>query len=364
MTEEERWKAVAARDARFDGAFVYAVRSTGVFCRPACSSRRPRRDQVLFFEGAAAAAAAGFRPCRRCRPELRTRPDPARELVKRVCAHIDSAPEEKPTLEALGAVVDRSPFYLQRVFKRVMGITPQQYTSQRRLERLKGLLKGGDQVTGALYEAGYGSSSRLYERAPSELGMTPAAYRRGGEGVRIRYALAPCSLGRVLVAATERGIAFVGFGERDRELVRALEEEYPGAGFVPNDAALGHELARVAAALDGGASTLDLPLDVRATAFERRVYQELRAIPAGETRTYGEIAASIGRPGAARAVGSACAKNPVSLVVPCHRVVRSDGGLGGYRWGIARKKALIARERSRRESSGTPAAAEARAGAR
>ncbi|MFI5021887.1 MAG: bifunctional DNA-binding transcriptional regulator/O6-methylguanine-DNA methyltransferase Ada [Alphaproteobacteria bacterium] len=346
MTDEERWSAVLGSDARQDGSFVYAVRSTGIYCRPSCPSRRPRRDMVSFFAVPEAAERAGFRACRRCNPKD-TRPhDRKLDAVRKACRYIDAHGEAVVTLGELGRAVGLSPHHLQRVFTRVIGISPRAYADARRLRRVKGLLKAGDGVAGALYEAGYGSSSRLYERANGQLGMTPATYKRGGEGARIRFTIAPCALGRLLVAATERGICMVSLGDEDEHLVHELSHDFPAAEIRRDDAALGAPLAALLDHLAGKEPHLDLPLDVRATAFQWRVWQALRAIPYGEQRSYGEIAALLGRPRAARAVGRACATNPVSLIVPCHRAVGSSGDLTGYRWGVERKKTLLAKERA------------------
>jgi AraC family transcriptional regulator of adaptative response/methylated-DNA-[protein]-cysteine methyltransferase len=336
---------VQARDAGFDGAFVYAVRSTGIYCRPSCPSRRPRRKQVLFFALPEAAERSGFRACRRCRPRELPARDAHVALVRRVCRWIEAERDGPPTLEALGARAGVSPHHLQRTFKRLMGITPRQYADALRLDALKTRLREGKDVTGALYDAGYGSSSRLYEKAREQLGMTPATYRRGGRGMEIRYALADCALGRLLVAGTERGICAVSLGEDDTALECTLREEYPAAAIRRDDTGLDPWVSALVRHLDGAQPHLDLPLDVQATAFQRRVWEALRAIPYGSTRTYREIASSLGHPNATRAVARACATNPVSLVVPCHRVVRTDGGLGGYRWGLERKRKLIERER-------------------
>ena len=351
MTEDQRWQAVLDRDARFDGAFVYAVRSTGIYCRPTCPSRRPGRRQVAFYAEPAAAEEAGFRACRRCAPGGQSPQNRQAEAVRRACAAIAAASEGPPTLAALGRAVGMSPHHLQRTFKRIMGVSPRQYADARRLGRLKSSLRKGEDIAGALYGAGYGSSSRLYEQAPGQLGMTPATYRKGGAGATMRYAIVDSALGRMLVAATERGLSFVGLGEADGELEEELREEFPAATVARDDGALGDLVGPLVARLTGQAGTLDLPLDVQATAFQRRVWEALRAIPLGEVRTYREVAESLGQPGASRAVGNACAHNPVPLVVPCHRVVRGDGGLGGYRWGPGRKEALLARERRMAEEA-------------
>ncbi len=346
MTDEERWQAVDGRDAQFDGAFVYAVDSTGIYCRPSCPSRRPKRHHVRFFAVPEEAERAGFRSCRRCRPRDAAARDPRIEAVRRVCRYIEAHDDGPPTLAALGAEVSLSPHHLQRSFKAVIGVTPRQYYDACRLDRLKGLLRNGDEVTGALYEAGYGSSSRLYEKAPAQLGMTPATYRKGGKGARINYTTAASPLDRLLVGATMRGVCALYLGDDDGALEAALSAEYPAAHIARDDAGLGLWVEAVLAHLEGRAPHLSLPLDVRATAFQRQVWEALRAIPYGETRSYSDIARAIGRPTAVRAVARACATNRVSVVVPCHRVVREDGGVGGYRWGIERKKALLAKERA------------------
>jgi len=341
---DHRWQAVLAHDTTQDGAFVYAVRSTGIYCRPGCPSRRPRRDRVEFFPVPEAARYAGYRACRRCHPDsVVVAPDYA--LVSRVCAvlHGDTI-EGETTLAALGASLEVSPFHLQRTFKRVMGITPRQYADACRLDRFKSGVRAGERVTDAIYDAGYGSASRLYEHADDRLGMTPGEYRRGGDGTTIRYTLADSPLGRLLVAGTARGICVVSLGDTDAALVDALVREYPAAIRERDDAGFGTQVAAILAHLRGDLPRLDLPLDVRATAFQWRVWEALRAIPPGETRSYMQVAAAIGQPTAARAVARACATNPAALVIPCHRVVREGGALGGYRWGLERKRTLLARE--------------------
>ncbi len=350
-TDAARWQAVVARDRSQDGGFVYAVSSTGIYCRPTCPSRRPKRENVRFYPVAEAAEQAGYRPCRRCHPRSAAPADLVIAMVRQACRHIEAS-ETAPSLADLGRHVGLSPYHLQRTFKRIVGISPRQYAEAVRLGRLKALLRQGDDVAGALYEAGYGSSSRLYERAPSQLGMTPATYRKGGAGARMAYALRDCTLGRLLVAATGTGVSFVAFGDSDKALVESLREEFPAAEIESDERRLGSWIEVVVAQIDSAAPPAGLPLDVRATAFQWRVWQELCAIPAGETRTYQDIARSLGQPGAARAVGRACATNPVSLLVPCHRAVRRDGGLGGYRWGLARKEALIAAERAAAADAG------------
>jgi len=343
--EDNYWEAVLVKDARFDGTFFYAVRSTGVYCRPSCPARRPRRQQVLFFYRPEAAEQAGFRPCQRCTPKSATTPNPQAELVEQVCQYIESNLESPLTLATLGEAVSLSPHHLQRTFKRIMGITPQQYTQARRLSCLKAQLKEGQAVTTALYEAGYSSSSRLYERASSQLGMTPATYRRGGKGMHISYTLVDCPLGRLLIAIAQRGMCALYLGNSDTELVAELLGEYPAAEVHRNDVDLSLWVSSLIDHLKCKQIHLDLPLDVQATAFQWRVWEELRAIPYGTTRSYSEIAQAIGHSKAVRAVARACATNPVSLVIPCHRVIREDGSLAGYRWGLERKQALLAQEK-------------------
>jgi AraC family transcriptional regulator, regulatory protein of adaptative response / methylated-DNA-[protein]-cysteine methyltransferase len=351
------WQAVQARDRSADGAFVYAVRSTGIYCRPSCPSRKPGREQVVFFSLPAAAEQQGFRECRRCRPRTLRLRDPRIETVARVCreiearilANFDMEPKNdtRLTLAALSKPVGMSSHQLDRAFRGAMGITPRQYADTRRMRLLKSCLKKGDNVTTALYDAGYSSASRLYERAPSHLGMTPDAYRKGGAGMQIHYTVVDSPLGRLLVGATDRGVSALYLGESDAALRTTLRKEYPRAKLVDQDSSsggLGQWVGKILAYLRGREPHLDLPTDVQATAFQRRVWEELRRIPYGVTRTYSEVARSIGRPSAIRAVARACATNPVSVVVPCHRVVREDGNLAGYRWGIDRKRTLLERE--------------------
>jgi AraC family transcriptional regulator, regulatory protein of adaptative response / methylated-DNA-[protein]-cysteine methyltransferase len=335
MSPTERWQAVLARDRRFDGAFVYAVRSTGIYCRPSCASRRPRRTQVTFFPIPEAAEREGFRACRRCHPADADGRDPAVALVREACRAI-----------ADGARPRGDSRRLARAFKRVLGITPRAYADARRVSRFKQELKRRKHVSPALYEAGYSSTSRVYEHAHEQLGMTPATYARGGAGIGIAYVTVPTALGSLLVAATERGVCRVALGENAAALEAELIAEFPAARVVRDKSGKLHGwVAAILAYLDDTEPDLDLPLDIRATAFQRRVWQELQKIPFGQTRTYGEIAKRIGQPTATRAVARACAMNPAALVIPCHRVVREDGELGGYRWGAERKGALLKKER-------------------
>lgn len=342
MRDTERWRAVIAHDARFDGAFVYAVRSTRIYCRPSCPSRRPARRHVVFFSSPGGAEQKGFRACRRC---VSPRPGASiTEMVRSICRYIDQHTEAAPRLRDLAAHAGMSPFHLQRTFKRITGVTPRQYADERRVSRLKRHLREARNVTDAIYEAGYGSSSRLYENSSTRLGMKPRAYRRGGHGTVIRYTIAASPLGQLLVAGTTNGICRVMLGDTVAGLEAELGREYPAARTQRADRALGRWVRAILAELEGDRPHINLPLDIRATAFQRRVWEALRTIPRGTTRSYGQIARAIGMPGAARAVGAACAANPVALLIPCHRVVRGDGSPGGYRWGGGRKKLLLEKE--------------------
>jgi AraC family transcriptional regulator of adaptative response/methylated-DNA-[protein]-cysteine methyltransferase len=341
MSDELLWQAVMTRDARFDGQFVFAVSSTKVYCRPSCPSRRPHRERVSFFDLPDAAEKAGYRACLRCQPRSGG-VDPQLELVQRVCRLLDSASEsETMKLTELAAQVGVSAFHLQRTFKRVMGISPRQYLAARRFGNFKQLVRDGESVTSALYDSGFNSSSRLYEHTADELGMTPATYGRGGRGVKIDYTIVASPLGQLLVAVTERGICAVRMGDTDVELEKDLRAEFPAAAIQRADDSLHEPVQKILDHLTHSEPHLDLPLDIRATAFQRQVWEKLRAIPYGETVSYGEIAKALGKPGAVRAVGRACATNPVALVIPCHRVVREDKSLGGYRWGLERKQKLL-----------------------
>ena len=344
VEDEVRWQAVLAREIATHEAFVYAVRSTGVYCRPGCPSRSPRRDNVLFFPQSDAAERAGFRPCRRCRPEQPRGTSPQIDLIQRACRTIEQNSDSPLPLQALSAELHVSPYHLERIFKRHLGITPRQYADALRITRLKADLRNGLDVTGALYDAGYSSSSRLYERAPDQLGMTPGTYRHGGRGMKIAYTTVHSPLGRLLVAGTERGICAVSLGDSDEALEQALANEYHEAAVQRDDSRLKPWVSALVDHLCGMRAQLDLPLDVQATAFEWRVWQELRKIPYGSTRTYAEIARAVGKAKAARAVANACARNPAAVVIPCHRIVRSSGEPGGYKWGAGRKRMLLARE--------------------
>jgi AraC family transcriptional regulator of adaptative response/methylated-DNA-[protein]-cysteine methyltransferase len=371
MDQNQYWQAVLEKDRRFDGVFYLGVRSTGIYCRPSCPARKPLRQNVQFFRTLEEAEGAGFRPCKRCKPRDSSAwtPDPEQvALVEQVCRSIENRDGPPPSMQDLAESVHLSPSHLQRTFKRVVGITPRQYAAALRQKRLQHELRHEDTVTGALYAAGYGSSSSLYDQVSTRLGMTPSAYRQGGTAVSIRYTIVPCRLGCLLVAATGDGICAVSLGDEAARLAASLREEYPAAQIERADPegdpvgdppggvnhASGEEdslkewVEIILRWLDGDIEARQaaarLPLDVQATAFQWRVWEALRRIPYGLTRTYAEVAREIGYPKAVRAVARACATNHVSLLIPCHRVVRSDGGLGGYRWGIERKQALLAAE--------------------
>ena len=346
--QDTYWTAVQERDAALDGTFVFAVRTTGVYCRPSCPSRRARRENVEFFAAPGDAAAAGYRACRRCDPNgVETA---AERAVATARAHLEAQAGEPVTLAALAREAGMSPHHLQRTFKRLVGVSPAQYSAALRAERLKEHLRTGASVSRATYDAGYGASSRVYESAGRTLGMTPASYRRGGEGARIRFVTAGTELGRLLVAATDRGVCSVMLGDDDAALERALAAEFPNAERSlatmdhPDNAELRAWTESVVAHLAGRQPELAVELDVAGTPLQRKVWNELRRIPYGETRSYAELASAVGNPGAVRAVASACARNPVALVVPCHRVLRKGGELGGYRWGLERKARLIEKE--------------------
>lgn len=346
LSEEQRWQAVLTRDGRYDGEFVYGVRSTGIYCRPICPSRRPQRKQAVFFPVPELAERAGFRPCRRCGPHLSRSSHPQLEMVRLVCRYIEDNSVGIPTLRELGTKAGVSQDHLQRVFKRIMGITPRQYAGSLRVNNFKTNVKSGSSVTNALYETGFGSSSRLYERSSDQLGMTPGAYRRGGPGLKISYTIVESPLGFLLVALTEKGVCFISLGDDEAALESALNREYPASEIRRDDAQLTEWTQAILRHLSGQLPHLGLPTALRATAFERLVWEQLSRIPYGETRSYGDIAAAVRRPGAARAVARACAANPVALLIPCHRVVRKDGDVGGYRWGSERKEALLDQERN------------------
>ncbi len=340
---DERWQAVTRRDAAFDGKFFFAVRTTGVYCRPSCASRAAKRENVSFYATAEAAERAGYRACKRCRPDKLGAPDPGVEAVRKACERIAAA-EEAPKLADLAARAGMSPFHFHRLFKKVTGVTPKAYAAQMQARRAADGLRTADTVTEAIYGAGFNSSSRFYESAAARLGMTPTAVRRGGEGVAIRFAIGQGSLGAVLVAATEKGVCAITLGDDPEVLARELQDRFPRAELVGGDLGFERMVARVVGLIEAPGQRLDLPLDIRGTAFQERVWQALRAIPPGKTATYAEIAKAVGQPKAVRAVAQACAANPLAVAIPCHRVVRTDGDLSGYRWGVERKRELLDRE--------------------
>lgn len=343
VTEDSRWQAVLAREGASDGEFVFAVSSTGVYCRPSCPSKRPRRENVTFFRRPQEAESAGFRECLRCRPKA-IAGNPRQELVKSICRYIEQHLDEPITLSRLGAEFKQSPFHLQRTFKAVLGITPKQYANSCRMRGFRQNLKAGHSVTRAMYDAGYSSSSRLYTRTSSELGMEPAKYRRGAIAAPVRYAFSDSPLGRMLLASTDKGICSIQFADSDEELEQGLKQEFPFAIRRRDDQGLAELAEKVVERISDAEPSSSLPLDIRATAFQRRVWSYLQSIGTGETRSYSQVAKAIRRPSAVRAVARACATNPVAIAIPCHRVVRSEGDMGGYRWGIDRKRKLLAME--------------------
>jgi AraC family transcriptional regulator of adaptative response/methylated-DNA-[protein]-cysteine methyltransferase len=337
------WRATLARDSRADGTFVLAVRSTHIYCRPSCPARRPLRRNVVFYRTREEAEKQGYRPCLRCRPNEISG---AVALVQRAARHLSESAEESVRLAALARTLGTTQATLRRAFQHVTGLAPRELAEALRIKRFKMLLRSGKNITDALYETGYGSSSRVYERSNAQLGMTPATYRKGGKNMKIGYTVAKSPLGKVLVAATERGVSAVYLGDAESKLIAELREEYPRAEIAPATDSFQRWVREIVQRIEGKQPRLELPLDLQATAFQRRVWQELQRIPRGRTRTYSQVARSLGRPKAVRAVARACATNPVSIVVPCHRVIREDGTLAGYRWGLSRKEQLLAQERA------------------
>lgn len=340
-------QAVSERNAGFDGAFVFAVRSTRIYCRPSCPARRPKLENIRFFAAPPEAEAAGFRACLRCRPQMGAKDDSQNQLIEKICRLIEENADEILSLDRLAVEVGISASHLQRTFKAAIGISPREYAQTCRVNKFKESVRNCGDVTAAMYDAGFNSSSRLYEKAAEEFGMTPATYARGGAGATIVYALAGCSLGKMLVAATSKGICAVSLGDDVEELEQTLFAEFSNAEFSRDDSGLKNYVEEILAHLDGKKTAFRLPLDVRATAFQRRVWLELKKIPSGETRSYKEIAERIGNAKSVRAVARACATNPVALITPCHRVVGSNGALSGYRWGIERKKKLLKKEKQK-----------------
>ena len=339
-----RWKALASRDSAADGTFVYAVTSTGIYCRPSCPSRRPRADRVRFFDTTLEARQSGFRACKRCRPDTVGLAQPGIDAVRRASAYLATHADQTVTLGHLARVASMSAHHLQRRFKAIVGLSPREFQSAVRAGKLRTSLRDGRDVTTAIYEAGYGSPSRVYESAPTGKGMSLSSYRRGGAGMRIGYSTISTPVGQVLIAATETGVCSVKIGASEATLAADLRREYPSADIEADLKPQTEWVKAIAQHLRGDAPSLDLPIDVQATAFQWKVWRELQRIPYGETRRYGEIARRIGKPQAVRAVANACASNPVCIVVPCHRVVPAAGGVGGYRWGAQRKEKLLTTE--------------------
>ena len=338
-----QWRAVEAKNADFDGVFYFGVQTTGVFCRPSCSSRSPKRQNVTFFMTPTDAERAGFRACLRCKPKREYFPGPAATLVSRAFEILNADADNVPTVDDLARRLEISPGHLQKTFKNVLGISPKEVTDMMRIQNFKRAVRATD-VTTSLYDSGFGSSRSLYEKAGEKLGMTPATYKKGGKGMKIKYTIVESPLGKLMVAATERGICSVSFGDDAESLERELGQEFFAAEIEETDEGLKDAVRAILRSLDGEKTILTLPLDLRASAFQMRVWSELRKIPYGETRSYAQVAASVGNPKAVRAVARACATNPVALVNPCHRVIGSDGKLAGYRWGIERKEALLKKE--------------------
>ena len=341
------WRQIAARDASADGQFVYAVRTTGIYCRPSCPSRRPAQHNVVLYATAAQAEQAGYRACKRCQPQATLHPQAA--VLEAACRFLREQADAPPTLAQTARVAGMSPFALQRLFRRVLGLSPRQFYAEQRRQRFRHALAspthGHSSITEAIYAAGYSSPSRVYPQAQSSLGMTPAQYRAQGARQSLRYATAPCVLGHILVAATERGICSVALGDSPAQLAAQLQQEFARAEIAQDAVGLAQALEQVLSHLSQHPRSVDLPLDIRATAFQQRVWQALRQIPRGQTVSYAQLAASLGQPQATRAVARACAQNPIALLTPCHRVVGSDGRLSGYRWGVERKKLLLDAER-------------------
>jgi AraC family transcriptional regulator, regulatory protein of adaptative response / methylated-DNA-[protein]-cysteine methyltransferase len=343
--DDSRWAAVVARDKAADGTFVTAVRTTGIYCRPSCTARRPLRENVSFHESNEEAEAAGFRACKRCKPNAPAGEGEHTAKIAEACRMIEIA-ETPPKLDELAMSAGMSPYHFHRVFKAVTGVTPKAYAVAHRQNRVRDALKGDKSVTEAIYEAGFNSSGRFYADAAKSLGMKPGEFRAGGANIEIRHATAPCSLGQILVAATDKGVCAIFFGDDPKALDQELHNRFPRAKLIAGDREFGKLVAKVVAYVEAPHKDLDLPLDIRGTAFQHQVWAALREIPPGETVTYGDIARRIGKPAAVRAVGTACGANHIAVAIPCHRVLGSDGKLTGYRWGTARKRALLDREKS------------------
>jgi AraC family transcriptional regulator of adaptative response/methylated-DNA-[protein]-cysteine methyltransferase len=341
---DTRWAAFAARDVDFDGRFFIAVETTGIYCRPSCPARRPKRENVRFYTTATEAQSAGFRACKRCKPDEASLAEQHREKVSRACRLIETA-EAEPKLDDLAEAVGLSPYHFHRVFKAALGVTPKAYAAAHRHKRVREELGRSATVTEAIYGAGFNSNGRFYAKSSEVLGMTPSQFRSGGESSEIKFAVGTCSLGRVLVAASDKGVCAIFFGDETEALERDLKKQFPRARLVGGDKDFEQLAAKVIAFVENPRTGLDLPLDIRGTAFQHRVWDALRRIPVGSTASYAEIAKAIGAPKSVRAVARACGTNPVAVAIPCHRVIGSDGSLTGYRGGIERKRALLAKER-------------------
>ena len=346
IEQDPRWAALAARSVAADGTFFYSVRTTGVYCRPSCGARLPRPENVRFHATREEAEGAGFRPCKRCRPDRASLAEQHAATVTEICRLIETS-SRVPALDALAARAGMSPFHFHRVFKAVTGLTPRAYAAAHRGERVRRELGKAPTVTAAIYDSGYSSNGRFYGESEQMLGMTPTEYRAGGARAEIRFAVGECSLGSILVARSERGVCAIFLGDDPDALTRELQDRFPRATLIGADPAFEDVVAKVVGLIEAPGTGVDLPLDVRGTAFQQRVWRALREIPAGSTASYREIASRIGAPRAVRAVAHACAVNPVAVAIPCHRVVRSDGGLAGYRWGVERKRELLEREAAR-----------------
>ncbi len=347
-TDERRWQAVETRDGNADGKFVFAVKTTGIFCRPSCTARRPLRKNVLFFLNPDDAAAAGFRPCKRCQPDKVAPEQQRAERIMQACRIMEASPEPL-TLETLAAQVAMSPFHFHRLFKSIIGLTPGAWQKALRTQRLRDRLADGEKVTRAAYDAGFQSGSNFYQQADAALGMTARQYRQGGERATVQFVVGCCQLGEFLVAESERGICAILLGRSAEILIAELETLFPKANLISGDAAYAQRVASVVSLLEHPGRDIDLPLDIQGTAFQQQVWQALQEIPAGSTVSYQDIAERIGKPKAVRAVAGACAANRLAVVIPCHRVVRSDGALSGYRWGVERKKQLLSLEAEQRK---------------
>jgi AraC family transcriptional regulator, regulatory protein of adaptative response / methylated-DNA-[protein]-cysteine methyltransferase len=345
-SEDARWAAVVRRDAGADGTFFYSVKTTGVYCRPSCASRLARRENVQFHSSFEAAERAGFRACKRCRPNGPSLTEHYAAAITKACRSIESA-DEVPSLEELANIVGMSRFHFHRIFKTITGVTPKAYAGAHRAKRMRTGLSSGKTVTQAIYDAGFNSNARFYATSSDMLGMTPTRFRAGGQGATIRFAVGVCSLGSILVAATDAGVCSILLGDDPDKLIDDMHEHFPKANLIGGDAKFERLVAGVIAFVERPTLGLNLPLDVQGTAFQQRVWRALREIPAGTTASYAEVARRIGAPNAARAIARACASNTIAVAIPCHRVVRSDGGLSGYRWGVARKRALLDREAAR-----------------